>query len=79
MQKVYFSNYKDLGFFPIVGKVAGIENEENYFNLSKVSDDKIDKMEIAAFHKEILKKYPYDGKSTFAELLAAEIKKSNSI
>lgn len=28
-------------------------------------------------HQEILEKYPYDGKSTFAELLAQEIKKNN--
>ena len=29
-------------------------------------------------HQEILKKYPYDGKSTFAELLAKEIEKQQS-
>lgn len=28
-------------------------------------------------HQEILEKYPYDGKSTFAELLAQEIEKQN--
>ena len=29
-------------------------------------------------HQEILEKYPYDGKSTFAELLAKEIEKQQS-
>ena len=29
-------------------------------------------------HQEILEKYPYDGKSTFSELLAQEIEKQNS-
>lgn len=28
-------------------------------------------------HQEILEKYPYDGKSTFAELLAKEIEKQS--
>ena len=28
-------------------------------------------------YQQILEKYPYDGKSTFAELLAQEIKKNN--
>ena len=32
------------------------------------------KEEVAACHKEILEKYPYDGKSTFKELLAKAVK-----
>ena len=36
MQKVYFSGYSDLNGFPTVGKVAGVLNETNYYNLSKV-------------------------------------------
>ncbi len=105
MQKVYFSNYNDLANFPSVGKVAGVQNETNYYNLNKVSsannnslelrlermavitgdwtyyrmllEVRKDKLEAQAAHKEILEKYPYDGKSSFAELLAAEVSKLN--
>lgn len=105
MQKIYFSNYNDLSNFPSVGKVAGVQNETNYYNLNKVSSVKNnslelrlesmavitsdwtyyrilldvhkDKLEAQAAHKEILTKYPYDGKSSFAELLAAEVSKLN--
>lgn len=106
MQNVYFSSYSDLSCIPTVGKVAGVLNETNYYNLRKVPliYDRIyelrlermavitndwyyynkllnlrrERMEVEAAHKEILEKYPYDGKSTFAELLTAEINKVNS-
>lgn len=106
MQKVYFSGYSDLNGFPTVGKVAGVLNETNYYNLSKVPliydknyelrlermaaitgdwhyynkllNVRRKRMEVEAAHREILEKYPYDGKSTFAELLTAEINKVNS-
>lgn len=106
MQKVHFSGYSDLSCFPTVGKVAGVQNETNYYNLSKVPliydrnyelrlermavitgdwyyynkllNVRRERMEVEAAHKEILEKYPYDGKSTFAELLIAEINKVNS-
>ena len=105
MQKVYFSNYNDLSCFPTVGKVAGVLNETNYYNLNRVSlvNDKNyelrlermaaitgdwhyynqllnvrkERMELNAAHKYILENYPYDGKSSFAELLAKEIDKLN--
>ena len=106
MQKVYFFGCCDLPCFPTVGKVAGVQNETNYYNLSKVHliydrnyelrmermavitgdwyyynkllNVRRERMEVEAAHKEILEKYPYDGKSTFAELLIAEINKVNS-
>ena len=76
MQKVHFSGYSDLSCFPTVGKVAGVQNETNYYN--KLLNVRRERMEVEAAHKEILEKYPYDGKSTFAELLIAEINKVNS-
>lgn len=106
MQEIYFSGYSDLDRIPGVGKVAGILNDENYYNLTRAPlvydknyELKLERMavltgdwryydrllevrsrriEAEAARKEILEKYPYDGKSTFSELLAEEISKIGS-
>ena len=50
----------------------------NWYYYNKLLNVRRERMEVEAAHKEILEKYPYDGKSTFAELLIAEINKVNS-
>lgn len=84
--KIYFNDYKDLSYFPYVGRVAAI-NEPSYGNLSllgasdlhdmelslkykfAVTGDGIYYQKIMEVQKEIAEKYPYDGKSSFLELL----------
>lgn len=94
--KIYFNDYKDLPYFPYVGRVAAI-NEPGYGNLNRLGTDALHDMELSLKYKaavtgggiyyqkimevqkeiaeldaakaEIAEKYPYDGKSSFAELL----------
>ena len=48
---------------------AAVTGDSYYYR--KIRDLK----ETMQYHQEILEKYPYDGKSTFAELLTKELEK----
>ncbi len=56
-------------------RMAIITDDWNYYKM--LLDFRKNKMEENIFHREILEKYPYDGKSTFTELLATEVNKGN--
>lgn len=49
--KIYFNNYKDLNYFPGVGRVATI-NEPGYENLNRLGDFALHDMELSLNYKE---------------------------
>ncbi|WP_303921173.1 hypothetical protein [Treponema berlinense] len=61
-----------------VGKVTGVLRVSDYSRLSKVSFAyNNERLEGEAAHNYILENYPYDGKSSFAELVAKESEKKD--
>lgn len=57
-------------------RMVAVTGDWNY--CSKLLEVRRDRMEAESELKKIFKKYPYDGKSTFSELLVKEINKVKS-
>lgn len=58
--------------------LLALQSKACIYNSWKCYQQILEIQENIRCHQEILEKYPYDGKSTFAELIAKEIEKQQS-